>query len=111
MGGYMGLLDRVARLLRANLNDVIDRAEDPQKVLKQVILDMQNQLMQLKTQVAIAVADRHLLDRKLRENAEAETQSLQQAELAVSKEREDLARAALETALTHRQNVASFRQQ
>ena len=61
----MALLERVATLLRANLNDLIDRAEDPEKMIKQVILDMQNQLIQVKTQVAIAIADQHLLRKQL----------------------------------------------
>ena len=42
----MGLLERVSTLIRANINDVIDRAEDPEKMIKQVILDMENQYMQ-----------------------------------------------------------------
>ncbi|MGH9722318.1 MAG: PspA/IM30 family protein, partial [Bryobacteraceae bacterium] len=57
----MALLERVSTLVRANLNDLIDRAEQPEKMIKQVILDMQNQLMQVKTQVAIAIADEQLL--------------------------------------------------
>ncbi len=55
----MALLDRVATLVRANLNDLVDRAENPEKMLKQVILDMENQFIQVKTQVAIALADLH----------------------------------------------------
>jgi phage shock protein A len=57
----MALLERVSTLVRANLNDLIDKAENPEKMIKQVILDMQNQLLQVKTQVAIAIADQHLL--------------------------------------------------
>ena len=53
----MALMERVSTLLRANLNDLIDRAEDPAKMIRQVILDMENQLMQVKTQVAIAIVD------------------------------------------------------
>ena len=53
----MALLERVSTLLRANLNDLIGRAEDPEKMLKQLVLDMENQLLQVKTQVAIAIAD------------------------------------------------------
>jgi hypothetical protein len=64
----MALLERVGTLLRANLNDLIDRAEDPEKMVKQVILDMENQLMQVKTQVAISIADLHLLEKKGDEN-------------------------------------------
>ena len=60
----MALLERVATLVRANLNDLIDKAEEPEKMIKQVILDMQNQLLQVKTQVAIAIADQHLLDQE-----------------------------------------------
>ena len=60
----MALMERVATLVRANLNDLIDKAEDPEKMIKQVILDMQNQLLQVKTQVAIAIADQHLLEKK-----------------------------------------------
>ncbi len=56
----MALLERVSTLIRANLNDLIDQAENPEKLIKQVILDMQNQLMQVKTQAAIAMADQHV---------------------------------------------------
>ena len=66
----MALLERVATLIRANLNDMVERAENPEKLLKQVILDMQNQFLQVKTQVAIAIADLHLLEKKKKENAD-----------------------------------------
>src|SRR5215471_10282006 len=69
-GAPMALLERVSTLVRANLNDLIDRAEHPEKMIKQVILDMQNQLLQVKTQVAIAIADQHLLEKKQKENEE-----------------------------------------
>ena len=61
----MALLERVSTLVRANLNDLVDKAEDPEKMIKQVILDMQNQLLQVKTQVAISIADQHVLEKKL----------------------------------------------
>src|SRR5689334_7299375 len=63
---HMALLERVATLIRANLNDLVDKAEDPEKLIKQVILDMRNQLLQVKTQVAISIADQHVLETKLR---------------------------------------------
>lgn len=65
----MALMERVATLIRANLNDLIDKAEYPEKMLKQVILDMQNQLMQVKTQVVVAISDQHVLERKRQEHA------------------------------------------
>ena len=92
----MALLERVATLVRANLNDLIDRAEDPEKMIKQVILDMQNQLLQVKTQVAISIADQHLLQKKQAEQEDKAAEWMRKAELAVDKEQDDLARAALE---------------
>jgi phage shock protein A len=92
----MAVLERVATLVRANLNDLIDRAEDPEKMIKQVILDMQNQLLQVKTQVAIAMADQHLLQKKQQEQTDAAADWMRKAELAVDKKQDDLARAALE---------------
>jgi len=107
----MALLERVSTLVRANLNDLIDKAEDPEKMIKQVILDMQNQLLQVKTQVAIAIADQHLLEKKHRENDERTVEWMNKAELAVGKRDDDLARAALERSLSYRQLAESFVQQ
>ncbi len=107
----MALLERVATLVRANLNDLIDKAEDPEKMIKQVILDMQNQLLQVKTQVAISIADQHVLENKFKENQEAEQQWLRRAEMAVDKKDEALARAAVERAMSHKEMAESFRQQ
>src|SRR5207237_9610477 len=92
----MSLLERVTTLVRANLNDLIDQAEDPEKLLKQVILDMENQLLQVKTQVAISMADQHMLERKQKEQEDKASEWMRKAELAVDKEQDDLARAALE---------------
>ena len=107
----MALLDRVATLVKANLNDLVDRAENPEKMLKQVILDMENQFMQVKTQVAIALADLHLLERKKKENAEKHADWMRKAELAVDKQDDELARAALERAMSFQQLTESFDQQ
>src|SRR4051794_39917483 len=106
----MALLERVATLIRANLNDLIDRAEDPEKMLKQVILDMQNQLIQVKTQVAIAIADQHLLAKKLRDNEQVALDWMRKAEVAVEKRQDDLARPALERVLSYKQMSAGFQQ-
>ena len=104
----MALLERVSTLLRANLNDLIDKAEDPERLLKQIVLDMENQLLQVKTQVAIAIADEHLLGKKRVEHLEQAAEWRRKAELAVQKGHDDLARAALERALSHDQLVAGF---
>ena len=107
----MALLERVSTLVRANINDMIDKAEDPEKMIKQVILDMQNQLLQVKTQVAIAIADQHLLEKKQKENEEKTTEWMRKAELAVTKKDDDLARAALHRVESYREMTGGFTQQ
>ena len=104
----MSLLERVSTLLRANLNDLVEKAEDPERMLKQIVLDMENQLMQVKTQVAIAIADQHLLEKKRAEHEQQAGDWRRKAELAVQKNQDDLARAALERALSHDQLVSGF---
>jgi len=107
----MALLERVSTLVRANLNDLIDKAEDPEKMIKQVILDMQNQLLQVKTQVAIAIADQHLLEKKQKENEDKVAEWMRKAELAVDKKQDDLARAALQRVESYRDLSGNFAQQ
>src|SRR6201982_2516 len=107
----MALLERVSTLVRANLNDLIDKAEQPKKMIKQVILDMQNQLLQVKTQVAIAIADQHLLEKKQKENEEKVAEWMRKAELAVDKREDDLARASLQRVESYRELSENFTQQ
>lgn len=107
----MALLERVSTLVRANLNDLIDKAEDPEKMLKQVILDMENQLLQVKTQVAIAIADHHLLQKKRKENEDKAADWMHKAELAVDKQQDELARTAIERSMSFKQMASSFDQQ
>jgi phage shock protein A len=107
----MALLERVSTLVRANLNDLIDKAEHPEKMIKQVILDMHNQLLQVKTQVAIAIADQHLLEKKRKENEDKVAEWMRKAELAVDKKQDDLARAALERVESYRDLTDGFAQQ
>jgi phage shock protein A len=107
----MALLERVGTLVRANLNDLIDKAEDPEKMIKQVIVDMENQLLQVKTQVAISIADQHVLEKKQKENEEAEQQWKRRAEMAVDKADDTLARSAIERSMSYHSMAESFQQQ
>jgi len=107
----MGLLDRVSTLIRANINDLVDRAEDPSKMIKQVILDMENQLLQVKTQVAISIADLHMLEKKVDEQTGKTAELMRKAEMAVDKGQDDLARAALERHKSAERTTSSFNQQ
>ena len=68
----MGIFERLSRLLRSNINDLIARAENPEKMLVQVIEDMRRQLAQAKQEVAMAIAD----ERRLRAQVETERKEL-----------------------------------
>ena len=91
----MNLLERVLTLLRANLNTVVEKSDDPEKVLRQLQLDMRNQLVQVKTEVAKAIAEGHVLQkRSTAKQAEADAW-LRKAELAVQQGQDNNARIAL----------------
>jgi phage shock protein A len=107
----MGILDRVSTLLRANINDIIDRAEDPEKVVKQLIIDMNNQLLQVKTQVAASIADEKLLYQRYTDNSAKANDWQQRAELAVEKSQDDLAREALARRNSFQQTADGFKGQ
>jgi phage shock protein A len=107
----MALMERVVTLLRSNLNDLVERAEDPEKMMRQLVLDMENQLLQVKTQVAIALAGQHLLEKKVLDQEQAAANWHRKAELAVSKGDDALARAALERALSHEAMLEAVRTQ
>jgi phage shock protein A len=91
----MNLLERVFTLLRANLNTVVEKAEDPEKALRQLQLDMRNQLVQVKTQVATAIAESHRLQKRSEERAAEADKWMKKAEQAVQQGNDDAARAAL----------------
>ncbi|MDE3053667.1 MAG: PspA/IM30 family protein [Gemmatimonadota bacterium] len=91
----MGIFDRLSQMLRSNINDLISRAEDPEKMLTQILADMRSQLAKAKQQVATAIAD----EKRLRDQADAEYKQAQdwerRAMLAVQENRDDLAKQAL----------------
>ena len=91
----MGIFDRFSTLLRSNINDLISRAENPEKMLNQLIVDMKAQLAKAKQQVASAIAD----EKKLQSDAEAMKKQAEdwerRAMLAVQEGRDDLAKQAL----------------
>lgn len=107
----MALLERVATLLRANVNDLLDKAENPPVMLKQLLRDMENQLLQVKTQVAAAIADQHVLESKCAEIEASAANWRRKAELAVIKHDEDLARVAAERYLQAQDTLQGYKQQ
>jgi phage shock protein A len=105
------IIDRISILVRANINDLLDRGEDPEKVIKQLLMDMQSQLLQAKTQVAAAIADEKLLFERYQENQTKANAWQQKAELAVARGDDDLARQALLRRSASQQTADGFKAQ
>src|ERR671933_2657771 len=91
----MGLFDRLSTLIRSNINDLISSAENPEKMLNQIIIDMRGQLAKAKQQVAAAIAD----EKRLRDQVDGEYKQAQEWErramLAVQNGQDELAKQAL----------------
>jgi phage shock protein A len=107
----MGLFDRLSRVVRANLNDLVSKAEDPEKILEQAIVDMQEDLIQLRQAVARAIATQKRTEQQYNKN-QAEANNWQnRAQLALSKGDETLAREALVRKKTVAEAAGTLKQQ
>src|SRR5919204_902046 len=106
----MGIFDRLSQLLRSNINDLISRAEDPEKMLNQILVDMRGQLVKAKQQVASAIAD----EKRLRDQTDAEYRQAEEWErramLAVREGHDDLAKQALVRQAEHLQHGQQLEQ-
>src|SRR5256884_4903400 len=91
----MGIFDRLSTLIRSNINDLISRAENPEKMLNQLIVDMRTQLAKAKQQVAAAIADEKRLAAQVDQEKKAAEDWEKRAVLAVQEGRDDLAKQAL----------------
>lgn len=91
----MGILDRMSRLIRANVNDLIDRAEDPEKMLNELLREMSAGISEARTQVAAMIAQEKEIEGDLRDAQKDARDWQAKAELAVTRGRDDLAREAL----------------
>src|SRR2546423_4089854 len=90
----MGIFDRLSTLIRSNINDLINRAEDPEKMLNQLIVDMRSQLAKAKQQVAAAIADEKRLAAQVDQEKKSAEDWERRAVLAVPGTRADLAKQA-----------------
>ena len=91
----MGIFSRTRDIVAANLNDMLDKAEDPAKMIRLIILEMEETIVEVRTSSARTIADQKEMRRHVAKLERLQTDWAEKAELALSKDREDLARAAL----------------
>ncbi|MBW4538544.1 MAG: PspA/IM30 family protein [Myxacorys chilensis ATA2-1-KO14] len=107
----MGLFDRISRVVRSNVNDMVSKAEDPEKILEQAVIDMQEDLVQLRQAVATAIASQKRTQQQ-HNQAQSESNNWQQrAQLALQKGDENLAREALQRKKTHTETANALKGQ
>jgi len=107
----MAILGRFWTMIKSNLNHLIGRAEDPEKMLNQMLLDMQEQLINAKKQVAVAIADEKRLLRQYEDEKAKAYDWEQKAMLAINASKDDLAKQALERKAEHDHMANGFNEQ
>lgn len=107
----MAILDRIAMVIRSNLNALINQAEDPEKMLDQIIIDMRQQLLEAKREVAVAIADEKRLAAQVEAGLAQVREWDRRAELAVQRGEDDLAREALRRKAEQQQLAAGYQSQ
>lgn len=107
----MGIIDRLSRLIRANVNDMIDRAEDPEKMLDQILRDMQSNIQAARSQVAAMIAQEKELEADAKEARTLSLQWAAKAQRAVDAGRDDLAREALRRKRDNDENARVYAEQ
>jgi phage shock protein A len=107
----MGIFSRLAQLIQSNLNDLISRSEDPEKMLEQVVLDMNGQLIEAKKQVAVSIADEKKLAKQAEQEAANAAEWERRAMMAVRAGNEPLAKEALARKREHDELAATFKDQ
>ncbi|MDT8341974.1 MAG: PspA/IM30 family protein [Longimicrobiales bacterium] len=106
----MGIFTKLSTLLKSNINDLINRAENPEKMLNQIILDMRDQLAKAKREVAAAIADERKLRSQLDDEVKQAKEWEQRAMLAVREGRDDLAKQALVRHREHAERAGAIEQ-
>ena len=91
----MGIFSRTRDIIAANMTDMLDRAEDPAKMIRMIILEMEETLVEVRATAARTIADQKEMRRHIEKLRKLEADWEEKAELALSKDREDLAKAAL----------------
>ena len=106
----MGIFSKFSTLIKSNINDLINRAENPEKMLNQIILDMRDQLAKAKREVAAAIADERKLRGQLDDEVKQSREWEKRAMLAVRQGRDDLAKQALVRQQEHAERASALDQ-
>ena len=101
----MGIFNRVSDVIKANINDLLDRAEDPEKMIKQMVLEMEESVNKDTLSVAQSIANEKQLQRRLEKERANVNDWQSKAEQAIGAGRDDLAKAALEKKIIAQKNV------
>jgi len=107
----MGLIDRILRVIRANINSLVGQAEDPEKILEQTVEDMQQDLIQMRQAVAGAIATQKRTERQCSQNQSTGEEWYRRAQMALQQGNEDLARQALTKRKSYQETAEALQAQ
>ena len=107
----MGVFDRISRIVRSNISDLLDRAEDPEKILQQIMVDMQQDLREAKLHVAAAIRDQKKLENQYQGNLDMADRCEKKAISAVESGDDILAKEALKRKRTYEQLARGYKEQ
>lgn len=107
----MGFIDRIRRIIRANLNSLVGEAEDPEKILEQTIDEMQQDLIRMRQAVAGAIASQKRTERQARQAQSTADELYQRAQLTLSQGEENLARSVLTKRKSYQETAKTLQAQ
>lgn len=106
-----GIFERISTILRANINDMLDHAEDPEKMINQIIRDMEDAIQEARRQTTEMLAQQKLLEARVADTQKEANDWNRKAELAVQQNRDDLAREALRRSRDYQSQLTVYQQQ
>jgi len=106
----MGVFSRISDIVNSNINAILDKAQEPEKIIRMIIQEMEDTLVEVRSSAVKTIAEQKHLERRIASLIQDQEEWQAKAELALSKEREDLAKAALQVKTRLGQEIATLRQ-